>query len=126
MDHATTINENLRKIQEEGGRGNFVVFEADSGANYYIQFAGQKGDSSLYGEAVGNDFISEGYKLNAEPACPTTRQLGWSAAGANYSQRWEAASDAERETIAQLVVQTLRDVYGIDPTQSLQVRLSLE
>lgn len=131
MNYQQNLNlivHNLRRIQEEGGEGSFVIFEADKQANYYIQFAGQNGDPVLFGEAVENEYIVEGYKLSGEKLHKLSA-LGWgyeAATGANYSQSWQAAVDSHREDIARIVLQTFEEVYGVDISQPLDVTLVLD
>ena len=49
--------EALRRIQQEGGRGNFCVFVADEARNRFIQFAGQAGDAGMHAETCGSKVL---------------------------------------------------------------------
>jgi hypothetical protein len=61
MENTTIIASSLQEIQEKGGENNFVVFISDEEKNYYIQFATSCGDTTLYGEAVNNEFLAPEY-----------------------------------------------------------------
>jgi hypothetical protein len=127
-DNLTLIAENLRRLQQEGGEENFVIFEADPNANYYIQFAGQMGGLMLIGEAVENEVISEGYKLGDEQIQRLVA-LGWEYrehTGMNYSQSWQAVTEEDREMVARVVLQTFERVYGVDVSMPLEVSINLE
>jgi hypothetical protein len=122
------IAHTLKRIQEEGGDSNFVIFIADSTANYYVQAAGQNGDPNLYLEAVHNDYIDVNYKLDAG-ALTKLEALGWvdpAPDNGNFYKDWQANSDEARLKIAQDVVRTFIEVYGFDSDQELDVNLNLE
>ena len=122
------IAQHLGRIQQEGGQGNFVIFESDSKANYFIQFTGSKGDSSLYAEAAGNPVIPKNYRLDQEKLVKLM-QLGWQTPAPdspNHHLQWQANSYNDRLAIAKIVMQTLVEVYGSDPEQPLEVNLNLE
>jgi desulfoferrodoxin (superoxide reductase-like protein) len=122
------IAQHLGRIQQEGGQDNFVIFESDSRANYFIQFTGQKGDSSLYAEAAGNPVIPKNYRLDQEKLSKL-QQLGWEPPlpnSPNHHLQWQANSYNDRLAIAKIVMQTLVDVYGADPEQPLEVNLNLK
>jgi hypothetical protein len=112
----------LKRIQTEGSDGNFVIFET---ATYYIQFTGENGKTSLYAEAVSNQFLSRKDSLSMEQI--TQLQLmGWTIQdGSNFSRTWEASSDSDREHIAQAVMQAFA-VYGVSSENELQVNVMLE
>lgn len=117
----------LRRLYEEGGSGNFAIFTADVEKGYYVQFAGARGDSSLWAEAMSNQFLDSGFALDAGQL-QRLRKLGWDVdgAGPNCSRSdWSAANDDERWQIAAEVVRTLREVYGFRPEDTLEVNVIL-
>ena len=121
------IKDNLRRIQEEGGSGNFVIFLADEQANYFIQFAGQNRDPMLIGEAPENRLIPDAFTL-IPAKLKILEDLGWqfhAHSGMNYSQEWQAVTDKHRSAIAQVVLQTFQQVYGVDINQPLKVEINL-
>ena len=123
------IAHNLQRLQEDGRQGSFVIFVAKRDANYYIQFAGSKGEPGLYAEAVENEYIAEGFKLD-EDQLRRLEELGWelgtSYSGANYAREWLAETDAERREIAEIVVQTFTEAYGVPADHPLEAELNLE
>lgn len=116
------IAEALKKVQEEGGSGNFVIFETDT---YYIQFAAEKGESRLFGEAVSNEFLPKKHALTDEQILRLTA-LGWGQEGGqNFSRIWYTTTDNERTIVAQEVMRAF-EVYGVFSEAELQVNLQLE
>ena len=125
-NNAALLIEGLRRIQESGGEGNFVIFTADQEANIFIQFAGQNGDVDLYGEAVANDYIKKGHKVPKDKLL-LLESLGWDTQPSpNYSQLWQAKTNVDREKVAEIVLKTLEQVYGVDISQPLEMKLNLE
>lgn len=127
-DNVARIMTYLQQIQEEGGSNNFVVFVANPEANYYIQFAGEVGQSKLYAEAVSNNFLEPKFKLN-DAQISHLETLGWKAPppdGMNFFREWQADTEVDRQQIAQEVMRTLTEVYGVAPHQVLGVNLVLE
>jgi hypothetical protein len=123
-----TIVTSLRRIQEEGGQGNFVVFIADAHKDYYIQFAAEAGETELYGEAVGNENLNPQHALD-ESQIMHLQSLGWDISpgdAGNHSQVWQVTTDKERQRIAETVVQTFIGVYGIHPDETMEVNLVLQ
>ena len=122
------IVKNLHTIQNEGGDGNFVIFQADEQANYYIQLAGQKDDPALHAEAASNQVISEGSQLPRQQQIQI-EALGWqppTPGMMNYSREWLANTDEARLAIAKLIMQTFIEGYGIASDSPLEVILNLE
>lgn len=117
-DATSTILENLRRIQTEGGDGNFVIFELPSGD--YVQFAGENGGTRLYGEA-SHDEISETQRLKLE-------SLGWQITpdDYNYNREWHTNTESGRKEVVDFVMNTLKTVYGFKATDTLTVNLNLE
>jgi hypothetical protein len=115
----------LRQIQDDGGDGNFVLFTADPLKNYYIQFVGELGHDSLFGEAVSNEFLERPYRLTAAQE-NRLRALGWQDSEGNFYQEWFASDDEDRQEIAQLIMQTFAEVYNISPAQPVEIIVNLE
>ena len=120
------IADALRRIQEEGGENNFVIFTADQERNYYIQFAIGRGQTTFLAEAVSNQFLSPEHALSNEQIA-RLESMGWDhQEGSNYCRYWEASSDEERSDIAQEVMRTFIEVYGISPNDPIETKLVLE
>ena len=121
------VSDSLRRVQEEGGRGNFVIFTSDEGKGYYIQFAAARGQTSFWAEAVSNDVLKPEFALDAE-RMERLKSLGWKGEpGRNFFRNdWQASNDEERTQIAEEVLRTFVEVYGYEPDQPLEVNLVLE
>jgi hypothetical protein len=120
------IFDNLRRIQTEGGNGNFVIFQFSS--QIYIQFAGGRGDANLIAEAVSNEVLKSPYRLNREQIARMV-ELGWTAPDeneSNFYQNLNVQNDDERLEIARFVVKTAEQVYGMPPSTKIEVELNLE
>jgi hypothetical protein len=128
QDNLTRIVTALRRIQEEGGAGNFVILVADRESNCYVQFATERGNPMLRAEAVSNAFLV-GITLDAG-AQAQLEALGWeppetdNPASPNYFRQWRAVSDHDRQRIAREVMRTF-SVYGVDSSQPLNVTIEL-
>jgi hypothetical protein len=123
------IVNSLRRIQTEGGNGNFAVFILDQQKNYYVQFSGSPDNTQLYAEAVSNEFIAAEGQLPLDYATQLNR-LGWispeQGGSPNYSRTWTAENDAHRRSIADRVIETFMTVYGMQPGARLEFDLVLE
>lgn len=123
-----TIVTSLRRIQEEGGN-NAVIFASGANENYYIQFAGDKGEIRLYAEAVSNECLPPDFALN-ENQIRRLQSMGWnhpSQGGTpNFFREWQATNDQQRLTIAHEVMRAFVEVYGATPHQPLIVDLMLD
>jgi hypothetical protein len=127
-DNLKTIINSLKRIQKEGGAGNFVIFTADANKNYYIQFAGEAGSSKLYAEAVSNNYLPPQFRLG-EKQIIQLQSIGWNTPppdGVNFYREWHAKTDEDRLIIAQEIMHTFVEVYGLNPNQSLNVELVLD
>ncbi|MBK05673.1 MAG: hypothetical protein CL920_04575 [Deltaproteobacteria bacterium] len=128
QDNILTITTLLRRLQEEGGTDNFVVFTAGKASNYYIQFAGAKNHSVLYAEAVSNEFLAPESALSQDQENVLCSR-GWnepSSESVNFHREWEAIDHEHRLGIAHEVMKTFRDVYGVGPEIPLSVDFGLE
>lgn len=120
----------LRRIMQEGGDGNFAVFQADATRNCFIQVAAGAGADSLYLEAASDKYLQAGFRL---PAAAKQRlaELGWQLAeeqfGGNYTKIWDnVGDDAARRLVAMEILAILTEVYGCAAGDVLDVRVVLE
>jgi hypothetical protein len=114
------IADTLKKLQTEGGMGNFAIFKADEKKNYYIQFSGAKGEPSLYAEAVSNDFLQPENKISNEKSQVLLKK-GWkSEQGRNYQKIFPANTDEERKNIEEEILILFRDVYDVENTCKIE------
>ena len=101
-----TIAVSLKRIQNEGGSGNFIIFTIPTKAHYYIQFAGEAGDSRLYAEAVSNNYLTPKFALSKDQMIQL-QSAGWhppSADKGNFYQEWQARTDEDRIAIAKEIL----------------------
>ena len=122
-DRLTLITSALQRIQEKGGRENFVIFTSDIKKNYYIQFLGKVGQPTLYAEAVSNQFLPAGAALTDEQM-RHLRELGWQPPNRdtpNFHRQWEAPDEVACQEIARQVLQAFEMVYGFTSGQPLSV-----
>jgi len=129
---ADTLNEivtSLRRILNEGGKNNFVIFESDKNKNYYIQFAGAPTyPSSLHAEAVGNGVLLPEFKLN-ENKIILLKSLGWNlpdGSNSNFYREYKVINDNSLIGIANDVIRTFVDVYNCSLVDNLNIKLNLE
>jgi hypothetical protein len=118
----------LRRIQTEGGSGNFVTFTAKTRSGYYIQFAGENGSRRLFGEAVSNNCLAPEFALDRTRVL-RLENMGWKPPlpdEFNFSHEWQAASDDDRMQIARFVRRTFIESYGLTPYQEMDINLVLE
>ena len=120
----------LRRIMQEGGEGNFAVFQADPTRNCFIQVASGAGADSLYLEAVSDKYLQAGFRLS-ETGKQRLSQLGWALAegqfGGNYTKIWNnVGDDAARRLVAMEILTILSEVYGCAADMVLDVRVVLE
>lgn len=130
-DSLPVIVASLKQVQSEGQPiENFVIFFADIEKNYYIQVAPESDASpyspnvdeySLYAEAVGNAVLDSRFRLHTTQI-EKLREFGWkeSSLTPNFYQTWHAETDDERLLIAQTIIGTFVDVYGVLPGQRLE------
>ena len=128
--NAATIAEFLRRLQEEGGRGNFVIFTVDSRKGYYIQCAAGYGQARLWAEAASNEFVDPEFALSSERSA-RLESMGWNAPRksskiANFHREWEANGGEDRSRIASEIVRAMVEVYDGAPDQQIGVELVLQ
>ena len=126
-DPVVMISNMLRRIQDEGCQGNFVIFIANANMNYYIQIIGQKCDTTLFAEAVSNEFLDSKHLLDARHM-KKLEELGWNIPGLtpNFHREWIAKDDQDRLEIAKGVMDTFLEVYGWKPSQGIELEFALE
>lgn len=125
-DPVTKITETLRRIQEEGGKGNFVILIANAEKNYYIQVIGHKDDPALFAEAVSNHFLDSMHGLD-QRHINRLEELGWNSPSSipNFHREWNARDDQERISIANEILETFIEVYGWKPDQGIHIDIAL-
>ena len=122
------IEQALKRIQMEGGNGNFVIFQTDFRKNYYVQVAGQNNDPALYLEAVSNECLEPEHRLSRAQE-DLLKFMDWeppNASQINYYRHEDAATDVERRQVANLIYTVLSKVYGYRPDQEIDIHLVLE
>jgi len=119
----------LRRIVEEGSDHNFVILHADDSKNYYVQFAGSRGQAVVRGEAVSNHYLEPAHMLSPKRS-KALLALGWNppAPGQdmNFYRDWDARSAKTRRQMARLAMQTLVEIYGLAPTERVGFELWLD
>lgn len=128
---ASAISHALKRVLTEGGRGNFVIVDADASRNYYAQFVTELGSRRIYGEVVGNKNLKREHHLGRS-AIRHLEELGWTLdrRGGNFYKVWHRrpADNRERWThrIAEEAADVLRYVYGITLSAMPPIRINLE
>jgi hypothetical protein len=107
------IIEALEKLARDAiDAGTFVILEADTARNYYVQFAVQ--DGGMYCEAVSNQYLAPEHQLDAEQTT-ALEALGWHE-GEYEGQNWVRTFMPSREAFAgtvRLVRRAFVEVYGL-------------
>jgi hypothetical protein len=121
----------LKQVQSIGEPiENFVIFFADKAKNIYIQVALESTESpyssnvdeySLYAEAVGNAELDSQFRLNTTQI-EKLKEIGWKESSLipNYYQTWHAKTNDERTLIAQTIIDTFINVYGVSPSRKIE------
>jgi hypothetical protein len=121
----------VRRIQEENPEGgnNFVIVVGNPNANYFIQLLSAAGLDRVHAEAVSNEFIGwiedeldDGQVLHLEG-------LGWLPPDSrcpNFYREWTALTDQDRQDIARHVIKTFQEVYGVGPTEEVEMTLCFD
>jgi len=124
-----TITAALRRIVEEGGDHNFVILHADDRKNYYVQFAGSRGEAIVRGEAVSNHYLEPAHMLSPKRS-KALLALGWNppvpGEDLNFYRDWDARSEKTRRQMARLAMQTLVEIYGLAPRERVGFELWLD
>lgn len=109
-----------------GGKSNFAILPL--GRDYYIQMATEKGAYQVYAEAVGNYYLYED-SLLSEDQINRLIELTWQppdTKDGNFFLIHNVDSEHEREELAELILYTASEVYGIHEIEEEQVDLNLE
>ena len=118
------IIEALEKLARDAiDAGTFVILEADTARNYYVQFAVQ--DGGMYCEAVSNQYLAPEHQLDAEQTT-ALEALGWHE-GEYEGQNWVRTFMPSREAFAEIVGrarQAFTDVYGLPEDVPLRMTRS--
>ncbi len=122
------IGEYLRRLTEEGGSHNFVIFQV--GRCHYVQFAASCGSATMYGEASSGRYCTPGCTCLTTPAQRAhLRRLGWHpptrTTRLNFYRYWSFISEHDPRTIAETVVATL-EIFGWADGVSAKVNLHLD
>ena len=124
----------LLSLQEEGGRGNFAIFRA---GGYRVQFAGRRGWTSFYAEANNTDSLPPERALSPEQV-ERLQALGWGHQRCAVAVKtelpttdfcrtdWDAPTDEDRAAMADVVLRTFTEGYGVPPDVPLEVEVVLE
>jgi hypothetical protein len=113
----------LKEIQEAETAQNHVVFSSERSV-LYAQFGCDGGESFVYGEIVGNNYLPPGSALGMGQVHKLLH-MGWDLGDKNFFRTWLASSDASREKIARELLAAMIDVQGLDPDLTLEATLSL-
>lgn len=119
----------LKRILEEGGDHNFIILPGDEAKNYFVQFAGSRGEAIIRGEAVSNLYLEPAHMLDPKRS-KALRALGWNpptpGQSPNFYLDWDARDARTRRQMARLAVRTLVEIYGFEPTTRVWCKLFLE
>ena len=118
------IIEALEKLARDAiDAGTFVILEADTARNYYIQFAVQ--DGGMYCEAVSNQYLEPEHQLDDEQTI-ALEHLGWRE-GEYEGQNWVRTFTPGPEALASSVSLARRafsEVYGLPDDVPLRMTRS--
>jgi hypothetical protein len=118
------IIEALEKLARDAiDAGTFVILEADTARNYYIQFAVQ--DGGMYCEAVSNQYLEPEHQLDDEQTL-ALENLGWRE-GESEGQNWVRTFTPGPEALASSVSLARRafsEVYGLPDDVPLRMTRS--
>lgn len=119
----------LIRMYIEGGEGNILIITGNEERNYYIQFAGSRGEPFLMCEAVGNKYLLPEHELD-HPQIDRLTQMGWEQnpddPSANLQMVCEVSNDRDRIHLGEKVLQAFNEVYGLAPDCDLDVDIILE
>jgi hypothetical protein len=119
----------LRCMYDEGLEGNFATFSYRGEQNYFVQFAADRQNAELTGDASSNNYIELEYLLK-DDQIELIEQMGWESPDPNgfggFSKSFQAANDLERYAIAVEVQAIFEKVYRVDFNRALSINLVLE
>ena len=124
LGHAATVASLLDLVTSVGDAGNYLILSSlDDSKPGYVQFAAQAGESEVRCEASGNAFI-DGIVTTEGEARLTA--LGWLPhEGGNHYVDRSCGTPADRLSVAELALQTMREVYDWTG-DGLSVELNLD
>lgn len=119
-DNLETITNALKRIQDGGGAGNCVDFRIITTESHNIRFKMEAEKSRLYSTTV---------TVNNKQAA-RLKSIGWHSipcnSGFRFYQKWRAKTDKDRRCIAEEVIRTFTEVYGLTPNRQLEVDIRFE
>ncbi len=114
----------LKKVLNEPGEDNFVIFTVDEAKDYYVQFARSLTQPPiLHGEVVSNNNLNPEFALS-ESKITLLSSKGWSLQD-NFCREWNVANEGDLLVIAEEVVCILTDIFGWSPREDLRVTLNV-
>jgi len=115
-------------LLDQGDDHNFIILHADEAKNYFVQFAGSRGEAIVRGEAVSNLYLEPVHMLDPKRS-KALRALGWNpptpGQSPNFYRDWDARDARTRRQMARLALRTLVEIYGLEPTAHVWCKLSL-
>lgn len=114
----------IEQITTEGGEQNFCIIYATE--DYYLQFTGQKGSSSIYCEAVSNQFLAKDLHLS-DAQHQQLLDMGWSEPDfGNYSKSVRLQTGEDKMNLVKLIMETAKEVYKAPITDDTEFTIELE
>jgi hypothetical protein len=100
----------------EAGDHDTVVLRASSHKDRWVQATKIEGEDTFVCEAASNEYLDPADKMSGV-GVTRMRELGWtSVEGADFTRFDESTSREQRRAVAGMVLRTLVDVYGHDPS----------
>jgi len=123
-DAEEAIGSRLVDLVTEGGDGNFLIVSV---GDAYVQFAGERGNSTIRCEAVSNHHLPAGRRLDDQRE-QVLAAVGFVLPmdGGNYECVFEITDDGALRRVARATVEILRDVYRCRPDREVRLDLRLE
>lgn len=123
MSAVDDIVDDLRRLLTEGGDGNYLVLSSDV---YYVQFAGQPGDTGLHCEAVSDIFLPEDRALSRSGR-DRLEALGFAqdSPEENFHRVFDVTSEEALRQIVEKAVSIFEQVYGCGPKPALDREIEL-
>lgn len=129
MRGTAAISEALGRIVEQGGSHNFVILEADERKNYFVQFAGSRGEAIVRAEAVSNLYLEPSDILSPRQT-KALLAMGWHrpkpGQSPNFYRDWDARDVKTRRQMAREAMRTLVAIYGLEPGEAVRLELHLD
>jgi hypothetical protein len=120
---AETLVEHLRKLTAEGGADNRLVVAS---RDYYMVFAGKRGDPELLAEAVTNFYLPRAAELTSGRRDQIARRRFTERPGRNNLYRSvRPQTDAELRSFADEVLEIFSKAYAVEPGEPAELDLQL-